>query len=374
MKTINTSITHIDEIKELSFGFDPQLILLFVGSRISNIDHILSEIKSKYPVALLIGCSTAGEISDINVSDNSISLTAITFAKTQFQKVSLSIENMSQSYEVGQKITSALSQKEDLQHILVFSDGLNINGAELVKGLNEFLPTGVGVTGGLAGDGSAFEKTFIIDEVKREKAIVAIGLYGKELKIGYGSKGGWDSFGIEREVTRSEGSILYELDGYPALDIYKTFLGDKAKDLPSSGLLFPLSLREDENLPVVRTILAVDESTKSLTFAGNIPQNSYVRFMKANIDRLIDGAASSADISNKVHHEGACELAILISCVGRKLVLNQLVEEEVDAVREVLGDKAQITGFYSYGEIAPFQEFSPCQLHNQTMTITTFYE
>jgi hypothetical protein len=203
---------------------------------------------------------------------------------------------------------------------------------------------------------------------------VGLGFYGDNLKVGFSSRGGWDSFGIDRLVTRSNNNVLYELDGKPALETYKSFLGDKAKDLPSSGLLFPLSMRNEKDaIPVVRTILGINEDKQSLTFAGNIPEGSYVRLMKANIDRLIDGAENSAKNTSKSLKETP-ELAILISCVGRRLVLKQLVEEEVEVVREVIGDEACITGFYSYGEIAPFGEHSPCELHNQTMTITTLTE
>jgi hypothetical protein len=250
-----------------------------------------------------------------------------------------------------------------------------VNGAELVRGLQSKVDQDVSITGGLAGDGSNFKNTFIVHDGEiHSKKIVALGFYGKDLKIGFGSKGGWDSFGIERLVTKSKDNILYELDGKPALQLYKSFLGDKAKDLPGSGLLFPLSMRDNDNqMPVVRTILAIDEAQQSLTFAGNIPEGAYVRLMKANIDRIIDGAEQSAIISKEFAH-GPNQLAILISCVGRRLVMKQLVEEEVEAVNEVFENKIFTTGFYSYGEIAPFDKFSPCSLHNQTMTITTLAE
>jgi len=264
---------------------------------------------------------------------------------------------------------------ENLQHILVLTDGLTVNGADLVAGIHSQLPDGVTVTGGLAGDGADFGETHIIysDNIYTGHAI-AVGFYGEKLQIGYGSQGGWDSFGIERHVTKSDKNILYELDGEPALALYKSFLGEKADELPSSGLLFPLSVRTGaEEIPVVRTILSVDEQQQSLTFAGNIPEGSYVRLMKANVDRLIDGAEKSAVIGKSISG-GETELGILISCVGRRLVLKQLVEEELEVVRDVLGPQAVMTGFYSYGEIAPFGEFSSCQLHNQTMTITTISE
>ena len=356
-----------------SIHIDANLFLLFISPDFNLKDDVLLSLNLKYPKSTIIGCSTAGEISDVTVKDKTISLTAIQLEKTTLKKVSFQIKDMNCSYKAGEEIANKLNEN-DLKHVIVLSDGLNINGADLVSGLKSKIPR-VSITGGLAADGSAFNKTFVINDGKIvDKTIVGLGFYGDDLKVGYSSKGGWDSFGIERLVTKSNKNVLYELDGMPALEIYKSFLGEHANDLPSSGLLFPLSMRNSKNTtPLVRTILAINEEDQSLTFAGNIPQDSYVRLMKANIDRLISGAEDSAISANKNLKETS-ELAILISCVGRRLVLKQLVEEEVEVVRDVIGDKPCITGFYSYGEIAPFGEFSPCELHNQTMTITTLSE
>lgn len=356
-----------------SIHIDANLFLLFISPDFNLKDDVLLSLNKKYPKSTIIGCSTAGEISGVTVKDKTISLTAIQLEKTTLKKVSFQIKDMNCSYKAGEEIATKLDDN-DLKHVIVLSDGLNVNGADLVSGLKSKIPH-VSITGGLAADGSAFNKTFVINDGKIvDKTIVGLGFYGDDLKVGYSSKGGWDSFGIERLVTKSNKNVLYELDGMPALEIYKSFLGEHANDLPSSGLLFPLSMRNSKNTtPLVRTILAINEEDQSLTFAGNIPQDSYVRLMKANIDRLISGAEDSAISANKNLKETS-ELAILISCVGRRLVLKQLVEEEVEVVRDVIGDKPCITGFYSYGEIAPFGEFSPCELHNQTMTITTLSE
>jgi hypothetical protein len=208
-----------------------------------------------------------------------------------------------------------------------------------------------------------------------EKAITAVGFYGDAINVSYGSYGGWDSFGVERKVTSSKANILYSIDNQPALELYKSFLGENAQHLPSSGLLFPLSLRtkEDEQ-PVVRTILAVNEADQSITFAGDLPEGSYVRLMKANTERLIQGAIKAAEITSKAMKTDHADLAILVSCVGRKLVLKQLVEEEVEGVYDLLGEGHYSTGFYSYGEISPFSDNAACELHNQTMTLTVLSE
>ena len=351
----------------------PSIILLFVSPKFKAKTELVQQLLKMYPDVNLIGCSTAGEISGITVTDETVSLTAIKFEKVQHQLEIVEIEHKKQSFKAGANLAQKL-KSDDLKHILLFSDGLNVNGADLVSGLRSVLPN-TSITGGLAGDGYDFKETFVIaNEDITDKIAVGIGLYGNELKVGYSSKGGWDSFGIERRVTKSDDNVLYELDGFPALELYKSFLGENAKKLPSSGLLFPLNLRVNESdAPVVRTILGVNEAEQSLTFAGNIPEGAYVRLMKANVDRLINGAEDSAKNAINVTKQHT-ELAILISCVGRRLVLKQLVEEEVEVVREIIGETPKITGFYSYGEIAPFGLFSPCELHNQTMTITTLSE
>ncbi|MEI7726997.1 MAG: FIST C-terminal domain-containing protein, partial [Bacteroidota bacterium] len=267
--------------------------------------------------------------------------------------------------------------KDSLIHIMVLSEGLNINGSELTKGINSRLNDRISVTGGLAGDQANFSETLIVHNKAGEKnLILAIGFYGNHLQVGYGSMGGWDSFGVDREVTRSKANILYELDGHPALELYKRYLGDHAAHLPASALLFPLSLRlKNSETSLVRTVLAVNETDGSMVFAGDIPQGEYVRLMKANFDRLIDGANGAAEMSNISLRNSDADLAILISCVGRKLVLKQRVEEELESVREVIGNKTSMTGFYSYGEICPIKPFEQhCELHNQTMTITLFKE
>jgi hypothetical protein len=127
----------------------------------------------------------------------------------------------------------------------------------------------------------------------------------------------------------------------------------------------------------VRTILAVNDQDQSMTFAGDVPEGTYVRLMRANVERLVDGASGAA--KNATHRASdpllkTPDLAILVSCVGRKLVLAQRIEEEVEAVRDVVGAGATLTGFYSYGEIGPFSATATCELHNQTMTVTTLTE
>lgn len=358
------------------FTINPQLIFVFGHRELLENQTLTQELAKSYPSTIMTGCSTAGEIISESVRDGTIIITAIEFENVKVRPAKVALKETDyNSFEVGKKLVSQFPP-EGLKHVFVVSDGLTVNGTDLVKGIADELPDHVTLTGGLAGDGPHFAKTVIVepDGTIATESIAAIGFYGDSLQIGFGSRGGWDSFGLDRLVTKSKGNVLFEIDYQPALDLYKSFLGDRAKDLPSSGLLFPLSMRDSaDHAPVVRTILGINEDEKSLTFAGDIPEGSFVRLMKANNDRLINGAeeAATAAVSNGALESP--EFALLVSCVGRKLVLKQMVEEEVESVSEVLKQPV-IAGFYSYGEIAPFNQNAQCELHNQTMTITTFRE
>jgi len=361
---------HAGELKN-----DAQLVFVFGATAILENLKTFHEIKKIYPEAHILGCSTAGEICGSRVYDNSLVVTAIHFESTYIEGGRIALEDVGSGFEAGEQLARSID-KENLTHVFVLSDGLNVNGSELVKGLTKNLSEGVTITGGLAADGERFGKTLVFwDDIPKKDTIALVGFYGNNLRIGYGSMGGWDPFGPERYITKSKENVLYELDGKSALEIYKLYLGEHAKGLPATGLLFPLSIRtRSGQTGIVRTILSVDDANQSMTFAGDIPEGAYARFMKANFERLIDGAHGAAKTSYEAINSRSPDLAVLISCVGRKLVLKQRTEEEVETAGDIFGNHTAMAGFYSYGEISPFMPGAQCALHNQTMTITTFFE
>ena len=362
----------------VSEKFDPekaQLVLAFGSNELVIDENTYGHLKKSYPGADIIMASTSGEITANGVYDDTISATAIQFEKTEVKVVWTNVTNHENSYDTGKHLMEQLN-KENLVSVLIISDGTKINGSELVSGLNENNPGEVPITGGLAGDAARFSKTYVgINKIPTEGNVVAVGFYGNNLKIGHGSFGGWDEFGRERIITKSNKNVLYEIDDSIAIELYKEYLGPYADELPGSALLFPLSIKiEGSEKNLVRTILSLDEDQKSMTFAGNLPEGSKVRLMKANFEKLIDGSSIAAQYSLNYHKEQPPQLALLISCVGRKLILQERSFEEVEAAKEIFGEHTNITGFYSYGEISPFNPSTNCELHNQTMTITTFTE
>jgi hypothetical protein len=351
-----------------------QLVLGFGGKDIISSQPLFEELKSTFPEADIVLCSTAGEIINNRVNDNSVSIAAIELEKTSIKPVTVNIRDYGSSYEAG-KALIRLINFTNLSYILVISDGSNVNGSELVRGINELVNNRVPVTGGLAGDGTNFQSTVVgLNEKPSSGNIVAIPFYGQHFVVSHASMGGWDIFGPERTVTKSVANQLFEIEGQKALDLYKTYLGPYADELPGSALLFPLGVKiNEEDEPIVRTILSIDQETGSMVFAGDVPNGSKVRFMKANFDKLVDAATHAAGQAFQ-KLPSAPQLALLISCVGRKVILGKRTEEEVEAVADTFGNQTLLTGFYSYGEISPFNDHAKCELHNQTMTITTFDE
>jgi hypothetical protein len=353
------------------------LVVVFGAPELDEVQEPLCQLIAAYGRSHVIGCSTAGEIFGTALTDHSLSVAVVRFEHgTRVATASASVCSQDESFAAGESIARQL-QDPSLRGVLLLSDGLNVNGSELVRGLNLVLANDVVVTGGLAGDGSRFQRTWVMHEgAARSNMVCAAGLYGDHVTIGHGSKGGWDNFGPERLVTSSQGNVLVELDGRPALELYKEYLGDLASGLPATGLLFPLALRANatDEKSLVRTILAVDEAKQTMTFAGDVPEGALARLMRANFDRLIDGASEAGSMAGLPHVGQAEEtLAIAISCVGRRLVLGERAEEEIEATLDVLPAGTRQIGFYSYGEISPYAQ-GPCDLHNQTMTLTTISE
>ena len=351
------------------------LIIIFGSAKKELILDPLAQVIDFYKGAFVLGSSTSGEIYQDSIISEGLVVSVIEFNTTLVKTLNLKIETSQNSFSYGSEIAKAL-KRDNLKAVFVLSDGLQINGSQLTDGISSSIGENVVVTGGLAGDDDRFNETWtIVDNSPKSGYITAFGLYGDEIRVGYGSKGGWDQLGIQRLVTRSKNNILYELDSQPALALYKQYLGEKQKELPAAGLLFPLELKmtQDSVDSKVRTILGVDEEEQSITFAGDIPEGSYVTLMKSNPDRLIDGAYDAAQKVLLGNYKNEEILSIAISCVGRRLVLKQRIEEELEATLEVLPKKTKQIGFYSYGEISPLLS-GKCDLHNQTMTLTTFWE
>lgn len=352
------------------------LVLAFSAARLDvEKRRPLRDLLTAYPTSLVVGCSTAGEIMADALFRNSMIVAVASFDATRISAVHERVGNPGQSYDAGVTLGKRLMEREPgTQAVFVLSDGLVVNASKLLAGLVDGTNRGVMIAGGLAGDEEHFERTWVLaDGEPRPGHVTAVGFSGERFRMGTGSRGGWDIFGPERRVTRSDGNVLFELDGQPALRLYRKYLGQRAAGLPATALLFPLAVRVPgaPARQTVRTILALDDEAQSMTFAGDIPEGSLAQLMKANFDRLIDGAhLAAADAAVAAPHTS---LAVAVSCVGRRLLLGRRTEDELDAVRSALPADTELVGFYSYGEISSVAP-GISDLHNQSMTVATFEE
>jgi hypothetical protein len=355
-------------------------LVLFFGTReVLASGQRYEELRGMFPDAHIMGCSTGGQINNNDVSDDEIVAAVISFDATGLRLCREDIGDASRSRTCGAAIGRAL-QADDLAGVFVLSDGLNVNGSELVAGISSIIGANVPLTGGLAGDGADFKETLVGgDCAPRAGSVAALGFYGPAIRVGHGCAGGWDLFGPRRQVTKSDGNVLFELDGEPALDLYERYLGpEESEGLPSSALLFPIQVYDLQrpDTAVVRTVLAIDREKRSMTFAGDVPQGWTAQLMRGNLDRLAAGAADAARQarSGLKAKDGDPRFSILVSCIGRRLLMGQRVTDEVEAAGAELGADTLRLGFYSYGEISPHGKSGHCELHNQTMTVTTLAE
>lgn len=353
---------------------DIDIVIVFTTREVIEDGLSLKIIQNTLPGSALVGCSTSGEIGEY-VEDGSLSLMGLKFERSRFKCVPVQIRGAGASLEAGHAMARAL-MADDLKGVFTLLPGINVNGSKFTQGLKEILPAGVSVSGGLAGDGLHFKETRTVhnDAIYADHAI-GIGFYGDAIELQSRAQGGWKPFGPLRRVTRAENNVLYELDGKSALALYKEYLGDKANDLPSSGLLYPFAIMDDQSgdsAGLIRTILDINEEKGSLVLAGDMEVGQKVCLMHANTDQLVEGAEEAVSGLDACT-QNSCAL-ICVSCVGRKILMGDDTEDELDAIRDTLGKTLPITGFYSYGEICYFEGTQQVELHNQTMTVTLIKE
>jgi hypothetical protein len=358
---------------------DSSLVLYFGARQALASGERYDELRRAFPDAHILGCSSGGQINNNDICDDEIVAAAMRFDRTAVRLARREIAAPGQSRDCGAALGDAL-KGDGLAGVFVLSDGLNVNGSELVAGIVQAIGADIPLTGGLAGDGADFKETLVgADGAPCSHMVAAVGLYGRAVRFGHGSAGGWDMFGPRRRVTKSAGNVLFELDGEPALDLYERYLGaDEAKALPGSALLFPIQVYDAArpDSAVVRTVLAVNRDDRSMTFAGDIPQGWAAQLMRGRFDRLAAGAADAARQARGglAAPAGQSSCSILISCIGRRLLMGQRTTDETEAAGAELGADSPRLGFYSYGEISPHATSGVCELHNQTMTITTLAE
>ena len=349
----------MDQKDQVNQEINPQLIFTFGNLKELQDEQNQSLLKSTFPNADIVYCTSVGQIVMNEISNEVLSVTAIEFSSTQTKSLCLNISDYATKEEARIAIANQI-KTEELSHILLFVDGMNVNPTEVLSCINEITQNKICITGGLASDEARFEDASIgLNEKPKPGKIIAIGFYGDKIHIHHSTCGGWEVFGMPKTVTKQEQNILFEIDDQPALDLYKEYLGKYVEGLPQSALFFPLAIlnMDNENI-LTRTILSVDHANKSLIFAGDMPQGSKIQFMKSTLNKLIEASENADMIVKTKNTSQVIDYVLAISCVGRKLVLKHRIDEEVEKLYNIFGENTKLSGFYSHGEVAPFSNGS----------------
>jgi hypothetical protein len=351
------------------------LVLVFFSGDLIH-ESIWTQLVKGFPRSMMFGCSGGGAVKGAEILDSSAVVSVIRFERSRLESGSVHLSDFPDSFSAGRTLASSIP-KQGLKACYVLSDGLHVNGSALVQGLRSVLGDAVDISGGLAAAEPGSAATYVLESgVPKEKMATILGLYGNRLNVVSSVGGGWKPFGLLRKITRSKGNILHTLDGKTALGLYREFLGEQARNLPGAALLFPLYLAESgsgDSRGTVRTVIGMNESEQSMTFAGDVPEGSVVQLMRSSHEKLIDAAGDAGGLASARLRPAMETLCIVASCVGRRMVLGEKTDQEIELIQSLLPHGASQTGFYSNGEIGANVP-GRYDLHNQSIAITLVQE
>jgi hypothetical protein len=338
-----------------------------------GMEELLAGICSIIETPNLIGCTTDGEISDMGLTSGSAVLGG--FFSDHIECCVVSSENIDRNSEQAGK-DLARKLPDSVKYIQLLSDGLTGNGCALLRGIFSVLEEGVSVVGGTAGDAGQFLQTwqFAGNRVLTNSA-VALGFMG-EFKVSEGIQAGWSPIGLPKKVTRASGNILYELNGEPALEVFKRFLGKHAVGLPAVGVEYPLGIisrcadGSEDDYYLLRATMSVNHDDGSLGFAGEIPEGSMVQLTCGDISSILEATRKAVAIAREGLGDTPPGMVFYFGCNARKTVLGLRTKEEYALIREGFGRDVPILGFYTYGEFCRVGCGGPCLLHNETAVVS----
>lgn len=367
-------------------GEKPKVYIVFASSKYDQ-KKMLEGVNSVAQGTLVVGCSTAGEISTDGPSKkNSVAVMAIASDSISF--CAGVGEHIAEDARLAGKNAADEVKKQSnkgLQAFMMFPDVLVGNGADIVRGVLDSLGEHFPVVGGAAGDDFSFTKTYqYLNDKVYSGVVVGLGLEGT-FKIGIGVKHGWIPIGLPRTVTKSSGSILHELDGKPAINIYDEYFGDVAKELRTETLAklaitYPLGMKavgSDEML--IRDPITVDEKG-SITCAAEIPEGSEIQLMIGSREEAIKVAKVAAEKAVEQLEGSEPKAVIIFNCIARNKLFGDRSGEEISAIQEAIGKDVPLLGFYTYGEQAPLggevRNINKCNpaFHNETVVICVLAE
>ncbi len=364
------------------------LIIVF-SSVVFNQLEMLKGVRDVTGAIPLVGCSTAGEIITSGPSKKSVVVMAIAAKGINFH-LGVGKDIKKSAISAGKELGKSLTQLTSNGKLaLMLPDGLAGNGADIVRGLQDVLGDQFLIAGGAAGDDFLFKETYqYYNDTVMSDSVIGVMIDG-DVHFGIGVRHGWKPIGVSKKVTKSDGAVLYELDGKPAVHIYEEYFGKKAEELKVEPLArlaitYPLGLRipnSDEYL--IRDPITVGDKGE-ITCAAEVREGSEINLMMGSKENAIAAAREAAEqcvLGVQARGGTSVTTAIIFNCIARDKVLAQNAKDEISAIKEVLGEQTEFIGFYTYGEQAPIagqtiSEEKSCHAEfcNETVVIVGFGE
>ncbi|MFH1114932.1 MAG: FIST N-terminal domain-containing protein [Pseudomonadota bacterium] len=321
----------------------------------------------------VVGCTTDGEISTGGFGTDSAVLAGVVTDQIQFHVVSA--QGLGKDpLEAGRRI--AVKLPPEVSYVQIFSDGLTGNGCAILRGIASVLGEDVPIAGGTAGDAGRFRQTWQFHGPRvLTDSVTAIGFTG-DFTVGTGVSSGWSPVGTVKIVTRARANVVYELNGEPALDVFKRFLGRHADKLPAVGVEYPLGIVSKPGAPgeeeyhLIRATMSVSREEGSISFAGEIPEGAAVRLTCGDNDSILK--ATEEAVRRALAGLGAARprMVFFYSCMARRIVLGRRTKEETEVLYRTLNKRLPLIGFYTYGEYCRLRAGGPSLFHNETATVS----
>ncbi len=347
-------------------GLDkPDFVFMFASVGYDQ-RSLLRAVREATGGAPLSGCSGEGTINGDYADESNFSVVVMVISSDELRwrnglATGLSADSRATGQLVAQSVSSDVSA--DAVGLFVFPDGATANFDHFFAGLegnlssDQFLP----LWGGGAGDNLALVQTYQYcdDEVVSDG--VAYALLSGEAQPASAIGIGYIPIGGERKVTRSQGNVIYEIDGRPALEVLQEYLPDRAlaEDWGSYAITFALCLRapsyiKDEEY-IVRTILSVDAADGSATVQSEVPEGTSVWMSSRDKEKVTTGLDRMADQIKEELGGAQPKLVFHFDCCSRGKVMFRDQEKQriLRRFRQAVGPEVPWAGFHSFGEIGP---------------------
>jgi len=348
-------------------GGPPDWVVVFFSSEMAP-EAVVAGLYEVLPAAVkLVGCSSYAEIDSSEALTRSVSLLGGRSPALEVMTVALLPEGRP-SFAVGQALGAQLAAFAP-SLVVMLPDILTVNATQLLRGVQSVLGSGFPIVGGAAADGGRFERTYqLCGQAIQHSGVVALALKGP-LRIATAARSGYTPVSLPRTASRIEnGNVLLELDGRPALDVYREFLGPRAGEIPAVSIEFPLGVipsGHEEAPALTRAIFAVDEARRALVLGGDLPERGQVRILSATRREVLAGARAATELALQALPQP--DFALVFSCLSRKVALGLQYKDECAGALALLPASVPTAGFYTFGELSPRDGIS--EHHESTFTL-----